>query len=89
MNKKVINVSKKVPNLLERFCDLLWANTPKNLKFHYVYQKDMLYVSIATEDNTSMIDRAYTHSAIKERKDDLFGLAQDCAEEMIHSTKQK
>lgn len=88
MNKKVINVSKKIPSLIGRFINLLWANMPKNWKLNYVYQKDTLYLVILVNNDIKNIERQYTYSDIKGRENDLFGLASDCAEEITHSIKK-
>lgn len=87
---RVINVKRTAPKLVQRFENLLWVNTPLCWQFHSLYHQNRLYVTIIIDpdEETSKIQREYLGKDIKKRSDDIWGLASDCAQEIIHAIEQ-
>jgi hypothetical protein len=80
------------PELVRRFCNMLWANLPNNFVTKFYYQKSVLYVMIILKNEkgkTDKIKREYTLTCIQDRQDDLWGLAVDCADEIRHYVIKK
>lgn len=80
-------VSKIIkPNIIQVFENLLWVNTPTDWVFKTTYFQETLFVSMLINTDESQkclkIRRSYLLSAIKDRTDDIVGLARDCVDEM-------
>ena len=82
-----MQMAKKIPELVQLFSNLLWANSPQSWIIKTTYFRKTLFVSAFTQnrhDETNIkVRRSFTLVAIKDREDDLWGLARDCADEMI------
>lgn len=86
---RVRRMENKTPLIVTTFADLLWAHTPKEWDFHDLYHKSILYISIIVSQdesgNKQILERTYSFKNIKGREDDIWGMAADCAAEMISS----
>ena len=84
MEEDVIRVSEKVkPKLAQLFENILWINSPKEWVFNSLYFKGTLFIAILTDKNKSKkIRRSFSLVAIRNREEDLWGLALDCIDEM-------
>ncbi len=80
----MVKVSDKVkPKLAQLFENILWINSPKEWVFKSLYFKGTLFISILTDKNKSKkIRRSFSLVAIRDREEDLWGLALDCMDEM-------
>lgn len=72
---------KKLPKLVQRFFNILWASLPPDWEINYTYQKGILFLSILVTNDTK-IRRRYSHADIKIRHTDIWGMAKDCASEI-------
>ncbi|KKN98845.1 hypothetical protein LCGC14_0140860 [marine sediment metagenome] len=83
--------------LIQLFTNLLWANTPEGWILKDVYFQNTLFVTMfvpktTTEQNELLslnmelgfqkIRRSFDLEIIQKRKNDLWGLAADCVEEI-------
>lgn len=77
---------KKAPELVELFSNLLWANLPNHWVIKTVYFRQTLFVSVFIENRHEevcrKVRRSFTLQILKNREDDLWGLARDCTDEM-------
>lgn len=80
----MIKVATKMPKLVDRFCGLLWVHLPENWKVKFLFQGETLFVSIYVSDDCDLkkIRRQYKYKSIQARKNDIWGLACDCADEI-------
>ena len=80
------------PEIMQSFENLLWINSPKHWVFKSTYFHSTLFVSILVETTESKqiqkIRRSFGIEIINSRKDDLFGLAADCVDEMKTDIKK-
>lgn len=93
MENDVIQVdSKKVPELVQLFTHLLWANSPKDWILKSTYFQGTLFISmlISTpeEDQYQKIRRSFGIETINLRSEDIWGLAADCIDQMKTEVKQ-
>lgn len=84
------NMSHKgMPELVYRFYNLLWAHMHKDWLIKHAYQKGVLFFSVIIDENaTKKIRRPYYFKDIKKRGNDLWGLAEDCAEEIMQEAQR-
>jgi len=86
---KVIQVPKVIPEFAQSFCNMLWINLPENWLFNCIFQKGKMFISIiieSQEDGTvSKIRRSYVLKDLEKQRDNLWGLAHDCAGEIIRT----
>jgi len=81
-----------MPRIVKNFVDLFWANLPQEWTIKHVYHKGILFIIILIPigGKEKKIKRQYKIETIKERKEDLWGLANDCATQVKNSiNKQK
>ena len=78
---------RKMPQLIRRFTDLLWASFPEDWTIKFLYTQEILFVSILIpeEESVKKVRRQYTKQRIDERQQDLWGLTADCSEEITNS----
>ncbi len=86
MDNVIFNRKLKEMEAIETFCNLLWANLPKCFSVSFNKKNNTLKVYI-TNANTknkrkNKKNRTYSFEAIENKKDDLWGLSRDCAEEI-------
>ncbi len=71
---------------IQTFCNLLWANLPKNFTLSFSHKEKTIKIFVTKENvknkRKSKKTKTYSHTMIYERKDDLWGLSRDCAEEI-------
>lgn len=75
------------PKVVQNFINLLWANLPQDWVVKFTYYQKILFISIimpTTDNDIRKVRRQYDIEDIKDRKEDLWGLAADCAEEIMH-----
>lgn len=88
---KVIQVPKVIPEFAQSFCNILWASLPQEWLFNCIYQKGQMFISIiieSQEDGTvSKIRRSYVLKDLEKQQNNLWGLAHDCAGEIIRTYK--
>jgi len=87
----VIWVSTPMPSLGETFCNLIWANLPKEWIFNSVYHQNTVFISIIIEidgGNVQKINRGYPLIDVTNMSKDMWGFACDCAEEIIHTAQK-
>ncbi len=86
---KMAKTSK--PKLIQRFENLLWANTPEDWMVKCVYIQGTLFVSILIETpdkkQPKQIRRHFDVDIIRNRSDDLWGMANDCVDEIKTEVK--
>ena len=88
---KVMAVQNSIPKIVKRFANLLWVNVPMAWKMHELYHKNKLHVTILIEDEDgeiTKVQRAYRLKDLKKCKDDIWGLAEVCAKEIIHASRE-
>lgn len=83
----MIQVTKKeIPELIQLFTSLLWANSPKDWVLKSTYFQDTLFVSmlveISSDGKYEKIRRNFSINVIDQYANDLWGLASDCVDEM-------
>ena len=86
---KMTNGSK--PTLAQLFENMLWVNTPKDWAVTSVYTKRTLFVSMLIgtpyKERCETIRRSFPINLINDRSSDLWGLAEDCVDEMKRELK--
>jgi hypothetical protein len=87
---RVINVKREAPRFIQRFESLLWANMPTHWQFYSLYIQNKLYVTIITgpDPDDHKTCREYLSKDIKGRANDIWGLACDCAQEIINDVER-
>ncbi len=90
--KNAMKLSKtSMPELVQLFTNLLWANSPKNWILNSTYFQGTLFVSILIEQyqegQCQKIHRSFGLDIIHSRSEDLHGLAIDCIDEMKTEVK--
>jgi hypothetical protein len=76
---------KETPELIQLFINLLWANSPKNWILKSTYFNGTLFVSMlvpTSEEQHQKIRRSFNADVISSRTNDLWGMAEDCVDEM-------
>lgn len=75
-----------IPELVQRFTNLLWAHSPKDWILKSIYYQGTLFVSMlietSPEEQCRTIRRSFVLDIIQSRSADLWGLAIDCVDEM-------
>ncbi len=89
----VVRMTKKeIPELVQLFTNLLWANSPKDWILKSIYFQGNLFVSMLAEtskkEKYQKIRRSFTIDVINSRAMDLWGLAIDCINEMKTEIKK-
>jgi hypothetical protein len=83
---------KTKPELVQLFENLLWVNSPKDWILKSTYFQGTLFVSMLIETSEvrhyKKIHRSFGMDVIHSRSEDLWGLAQDCVDEMKTELKQ-
>ncbi len=84
---KLMEMSKtSKPTLIKQFELMLWVNTPEHWILKTTFFHDILFVSIlvATQNQNKFqrIRRKFRLNIIKDRAEDIWGLASDCIDEM-------
>ncbi len=76
-----------MPVLMKKFCNLLWVNFPDNWSLKTLFHQETLFVSviIAEDGAINKIRRQYKYKMIHDREKDLWGLSEDCADEIKNS----
>lgn len=86
---RMMQVSKVLPEFARSFCNFLWASLPSDWLFTSIYQKGQIFVSIiieSKEDGTvSKIRRCYDLGQLQKQQNNISGIAQDCAGEIIRT----
>jgi hypothetical protein len=86
-------VSKPKPKLVQRFEDLLWANSPKSWVLKGLYFQNSLFISmlvwVSPDEPFLKVRRNFTLSELEKRSEDLWGMASDCVDEMKSEIKGK
>lgn len=83
-----MKMANRVPPLGERFLGMLWVHLPEDWEMKYSYQKTKQTIAVSIfldpQDRKQKIRRLYEIPSIKVRnkKKDLWGLAEDCANEI-------
>jgi len=76
----------KTPEIVKTFDNLLWVNLPSHWIVKTVYFRQTLFVSAFVEHEDeevyNKIRRSFTLKVLRDREEDLQGLARDCADEM-------
>lgn len=77
-------MAEKMPLIVSRFLNLLWVNLPANFEIKPVLNQNILFITILFSNNQRVrkLRRQYSLQKIESRKNDLFGMAEDCAEEI-------
>lgn len=74
------------PEIVQLFENFLWVNSPKDWILKSTYFQEKLFVSMLISVSKDVpykkIRRDYSTTTIIERKEDLYGLASDCIDEM-------
>lgn len=89
----VMEVSKTTkPKLIQLFENLLWVNSPKEWILKGTYFQGTLFISMMLGTNKDKPDqkirRSFDLEVIRNRSDDLWGLAGDCVDEMRTEIKK-
>lgn len=81
------------PELIQRFENLLWANTPDNWVLKSTYFQKILFVSMlvrrSSDEQFLKVRRNFTTDELNKRSEDLWGMASDCVDEMKNEVKSK
>lgn len=77
------------PEIVRRFTDLLWANCSVDWVLKNTYFQGTLFIVISIPDQYRKIRRSFKLNAIHKRSDDLWGMAEDCIDEMRNETTQR
>ncbi len=92
MDNKVLQEIQKMEEI-QTFCNLLWANLPKCFSLSFSNKNKTIKVYITNNSiknkKKNKKTRTYNHSVIHKRKDDLWGLGRDCAEEIRSDFQNK
>ena len=82
-----ITQAAPIPEIVQLFTSLLWANSPKDWVLKSTYHKKTLFVSMSiptsTEEKYQKVRRSFSLNMIHSRSEDLWSLAADCINEMI------
>jgi hypothetical protein len=73
---------KETPVLIQLFTNLLWANSPSGWIIEDRCNKKTLFVSISVPNVDNKIYRTFLFKDIDGRSKDLWGMANDCLEEI-------
>lgn len=75
---------KEIPVLVRLFTNLLWADSPTEWTIEQRYNRKTLFISITVPNSDKKIYRTFLAENINKRseKDDLWGMASDCIEEI-------
>ena len=77
---------KKMPELVQLFTNLLWANSPQDWILQSTYFQGTLFISMSTgnqeNEKSQKIRRSFRLDTINNRIEDIWGLASDCIDEM-------
>lgn len=83
---------REIPELVQLFTHLLWVNSPKDWVLKSAYFKETLFISMLldadTEQQHQKIRRSFGLDTIRNRANDLYGLAADCIDEMKTEVKK-
>ncbi len=71
-----------MPKIMQRFVNLLWANSPTDWVLKSTYFQSTLFIVISIPDQYRKIRRSFKLCAIDSRSEDLWGMAEDCLQEM-------
>jgi len=92
VDNRVLQEIKKMEEA-QIFCNLLWANLPKCFSLSSVIKNKTIKVYITNHNiknkRKNKKTRTYSFNEIDERKDDLWGLARDFAEEIKNDFQNK
>ncbi len=93
MNPKVILEMKRLmskPKIIQRFINLLWANSPEDWILKTTYFQGTLFVSILIkiQNRDKRIRRSFKMDMINNRSNDLWGLASDCIDQIKGEIKR-
>lgn len=86
---RMAKISK--PEIVILFENLLWVNSPKDWILKSTYFQKTLFVSMlietSIEEQYQKIRRSFSIDTIHNREKDLYGLANDCIDEMLTEVK--
>jgi len=79
------------PQLVQRFENMLWVNSPKHWVLKSTYFQGTLFVSMLVETSIEgeyqKVRRSFGFDVISGRASDIWGLAADCVDEMKTEVK--
>lgn len=78
-----------MPKIIQRFINLLWANSPTDWVIKNTYFQGTLFIVVSIPDQYRKIRRSFRIAKIHERSDDLWGLASDCIDEVKSAVTQR
>jgi hypothetical protein len=82
-----ITQAAPIPEIVQLFTNLLWANSPKNWELKSTYHKKTLFVSMLIQ--TRKIRRSFSLNMINSRSKDLWDFAAECINKMISNNPGK
>lgn len=75
------------PKLVQLFENLLWASSPKDWILKSVYLHETLFISVLIKTSDHKIRRSFKLGNINRREKDMWGMAEDCIDEMRTESK--
>lgn len=80
---------KQVPQIVKRFCNLLWANLPSYYIIKFLFHRNILFVTITikSDDDVKQLRRQYSRTIMASHKN-LWGLVEDCSSEIQNSVNK-
>lgn len=77
---------KSKPEFIQLFENLIWAHSPKDWILNSTYFQETLFISMSIDISETgqykKIHRSFKADMIRNRIEDLWGLSQDCVDEM-------
>lgn len=88
-----MNMSKiSKPDIVKLFENLLWVHSPNDWILKSTYFQSTLFISmlipVPTKIKYKKIRRSYDIKTIRDRTNDIYGLANDCVDEMKNESKK-